>query len=110
MEYTKPYLFIFCGALCYILASYAHLKMKNWSILNALLIAIPLVFIEYNFSLRGNKQLHALGKSSNYVLITTMSFYFICMQLVNKFYLLETITAKNFMSFVLILLAFYVSK
>jgi uncharacterized protein (DUF486 family) len=62
MVYNKYiiFLFIYIGSVFYTIASYYHLKETNWSFLKALLIAVPVVFIEYQFTLRGNHQLSTL--------------------------------------------------
>ena len=51
---VKTYLFIYIGTIFYVIASYFHLSIKKWNLKQAYLIAIPLVMVEYYFSLNGN--------------------------------------------------------
>lgn len=80
---------IYIGTLCYVIAAYYHLKMGDkWTFLKALLIAVPLVLIEYCFSLNGNYYIHKIcGYSAMDILIITICFYFINLWLLNYFIL-----------------------
>jgi hypothetical protein len=80
--------FIYLGTLFYVTASYFHLSIRNWTFLTAFLIALPLVCIEYQFSLRGNRAAvdsHAMNPIQ--VLIVTLCFYFVNLWLLNYFVL-----------------------
>jgi uncharacterized protein (DUF486 family) len=105
------YFLIFVGSVFYTIASYFHLKLKNWTFLKALLIAIPFVFIEYQFSLRGN--FHAgrhLKLNSIQTVIITMCFYFINAWILNYLVLKQNVTWwREIVSFMLIISAFLVS-
>ena len=107
-EIASIYLFIFLGSICYTIASFFHLKMKNWSFLKALLIAIPFVLIEYQFSLRGN--MHArihLELNAVQITLITMTFYFINAWLLNFFILNQpVIWWKEVLAFLFICIAF----
>ena len=88
--YTWHWLYIigliFIGSVFYTLAAYLHLKMDEWTFLKALMIAIPFVFIEYQFALRGNyyaKQ-HLLMNTVQ-ITILTMIFYFFNAFMINYF-------------------------
>jgi hypothetical protein len=74
----KSYLYVYIGTIFYTLAAYYHLSLKDWSFLKALKIAMPLVFIEYTFSLRANRSLNkTFNNNSVQILLITMCFYFI---------------------------------
>ncbi len=108
----KSYLYVYIGTIMYTLASYYHLSLKDWSFFKALKIAIPLVLIEYTFSLRGNRILNeTFNINSVQILLITMCFYFINNWLLNYFVIKNKInTSKQIISFILILLAFYLSS
>lgn len=108
----KILIMIYIGTIFYTLASYYHLKLKqSWTFTKAISIALPLVFIEYNFSLRGNYYAYTnLDLSSIDILLITMIFYFINGWLLNYFVLKHKIDIiKEFIAFILILLAFKIS-
>ena len=102
-------LLIYIGTVFYTLAAYLHLRLgNNWTFLKALVIALPLVFLEYQFSLRGN---HAavtkLKLNAIQVLLITLCFYFINLWLLNYFVLrTKTLWWRELLCFGLILLAF----
>lgn len=77
----------------------------------ALSIAIPLVIIEYIFSLRGNHSLNEEIKVNPVsIMLITMCFYFINTWLLNYFVIKNKINPiREIISFVLILIAFYIS-
>lgn len=103
---------IYIGTVFYTLASYYHLKLKeSWTFTSALTIALPLVFIEYNFSLRGNYLAYSqLNLSSIDILLITMVFYFINGWLLNFFVLKHKINIiREIIAFILILLAFKIT-
>ncbi len=105
------YLLIFAGSVCYTIASFYHLKLKNWSFVKALLIAIPFVIIEYQFSLRGN--MHArqhLNLTAIDIVLITMCFYFINAWILNFLVLKQNVTVwREILSFVFIICAFLVT-
>ena len=105
------YLLIFIGSVCYTIASFYHLKIQNWTFLKALLIAIPFVIIEYQFSLRGN--MHArrhLNLNAVEIVIITMCFYFINAWILNYLVLKQNMTVwREILSFVLIVCAFLIT-
>lgn len=88
-SYVGILFLIYLGSLCYVLASYYHLKLKdNWKFLTALSIAIPLILIEYTFSLHGNHYAHTyLRLTALDILIITICFYFVNLWLLNRFVL-----------------------
>lgn len=80
---------IYTGSMFYICASYLHLIYnKEWSITKAYSIAIPVVLIEYMFSLHG---IYYLNKYFNLeptqIIIINMCFDFINLWLLNYFIL-----------------------
>lgn len=102
---------IYIGTVFYTIASYYHLKIKKWSFLQALIIAIPFVLIEYQFSLRGNfyAKNHLLLNAVEITLIT-MIFYFINSWLLNFFVLKDHLDwRREVLAFVLILSAFLIT-
>ncbi len=107
----KSYLFIYLGTIFYVLAAYYHLTLKEWSFKRAFSLAIPLVLVEYFFSLRGNKYLHdILNKNPIEILLVTMCFYFINTWLLNYFVIKNKVTIwKEVISFILIIGAFALS-
>lgn len=97
----------------YTFASYYHLKFKgeNWTFLKAFLLAMPLVAVEYIFSLNGNHFAHTwLNMSAKNILILTMCFYFINLHLLNTFVLKHTSDpVREITAFILIMFAFAIS-
>ena len=105
------YLFlIYLGTLCYVTAAYYHLSLNDkWTFLKAFSIAIPIIFIEYIFSLNGNYYLHSVFEYTPIeILIITVCFYFINLWLLNFYILKHTLSNiyKEFFCFLLIILAF----
>jgi len=102
---------IFMGTIAYTIASYLHLKMDEWTFLKALLIALPFVFIEYQFMLRGiyyAKQ-HLMMNGLQILVITTI---FCCFNslLMNYFVLqLPMVIWRELLSVVFLLLALFTS-
>ena len=78
-EKLKIISLIYIGTIFYTIASFYHLKLKkDWTFTKAITMALPLVFIEYNFSLRGNYLAYSkLNLTSIDILLITMIFYFI---------------------------------
>lgn len=102
---------IFMGTISYTIASYLHLKMDEWTFLKALLIALPFVFIEYQFMLRGiyYAKEHLLMNSLQILVITTI---FCCFNslLINYFVLqLPMVIWRELLSVVFLLMAFFTS-
>jgi len=108
--------FIFLGAMCYTLASYYHLQYNNeWSFAKALMLAIPFVFIEYTFTLHGNYFAYQyLNVQPTNILLFTMCCYFICIWIFNYFIMKVKWNPQHalteFIAFLLILTAFYISN
>lgn len=105
------YLYVYIGTIMYVLASYYHLSIKDWSFSKAFMIALPLVCIEYFFSLQGNKNLNQkYNVNPIEILLITMCFYFINTWLLNYFFIKNKInTIKELLSLFLILCAFFLS-
>lgn len=102
---------IYIGTVFYTLAAYYHLKIKKWTFIQALIIAIPFVLIEYQFSLRGNfyAKNHLLMNAVEITLIT-MIFYFINSWLLNFFVLKDPLNWwREGLAFIFILLAFVIT-
>jgi len=106
------YSYVYIGTIFYVFASYFHLSLKEWTFRKALLLAMPLVCIEYFFSLRGNRYLNEkYNVNAIEILLITMCFYFINTWLLNYFIIKNKInSAKELLSFILILIAFYLSS
>lgn len=85
-------LLIYIGTLAYTIASYYHLRFKEWTFLKAFLIAIPFIFIEYQFSIRGNYYASSLlGMNTVQIALLTMTFYFINSWLMNYLVMDKTV-------------------
>lgn len=104
-------IYIYIGTIFYTLASYYHLSLDEWNLKKALLIAIPLVIVEYIFSLRGNKILNKVFDINPVsIMLITMCFYFVNTWLLNYFFIKNEINPiREIISFILILIAFYIS-
>ena len=102
---------IYFGTMAYTIASYYHLKIKDWTFASAFLIAIPFVLIEYQFSIRGNFfATTLLGFNAVQITLITMSFYFINTWLLNHFVLKRpTVWLRETIAFLLIIGAFIVT-
>jgi hypothetical protein len=102
---------IYIGTVCYTIASYYHLRLESWTLLHALLIAIPFVLIEYQFSLRGNFYANKhLVLNAVQITLITMIFYFINSWLLNYFILKnDVVWWRELFSFLLIFCAFFIT-
>lgn len=77
---------IYLGAVFYALAAFYHLTLPKWTFLRALMVVIPLILVEYHFSIRGNRMVHnVLQWNTTQVAFITLIFYFINTWLLNKF-------------------------
>jgi hypothetical protein len=88
--YSKQGLFaiflVYMGAVFYSLAAFYHLSMPKWTFLKGLAVAIPLILIEYHFSLRANRVIHdTLQWNATQIAFITLIFYFINTWIMNKF-------------------------
>jgi len=102
-------LFIYLGTLFYSLAAYLHLSIyHNWTFMKAFLIAIPLVILEYQFSLRGNRYANTeLKLNAVQILIITIAFYFINVWIINHFILKNSVVWwRECLAFLFIICAF----
>jgi uncharacterized protein (DUF486 family) len=111
-EKIKILSLIYIGTIFYTLAAYYHLKLKDWTFIKAFSLAIPLVIIEYSFSLKGNRQANQiLNMNTIQILIITMTFYFINAWLLNYFILKNPVNFwREIISFILIISAFYITS
>lgn len=112
--YAGILLLIYTGSVCYVLASYYHLKLgENWRFFTALAIAIPIVLVEYTFSLHGNHYANKyLDLTALDILIITMCFYFVNLWVLNRF-VLKHRPHKIWMeivAFILIIIAFVITN
>jgi len=75
-------------------------------------MAVPLVAIEYIFSLHGNRYANSiLNFNALQILLITITFYFINAWLLNYFIIKNKVNpTREIISFILILLAFYISN
>lgn len=102
---------IYIGTVSYTIAAYYHLKLKNWSFILAFAIALPLILIEYQFSLRGNfAAKNVLNLNAVQITLITMVFYFINAWLLN-FVLLKQpmIWWRESLAFLCVIAAFVLS-
>jgi membrane protein YdbS with pleckstrin-like domain len=102
---------IFIGSISYTIAAYYHLKLTNWSFLTAFAIALPLILIEYQFSIRGNfAAKHILNLNAIQITLLTMTFYFINSWILNYFFLKHpVIWWRETLAFIAIIIAFLLS-
>ena len=114
MIYKKilPYVLIYIGTVFYTLAAYYHLSYKPWTFEKAITTALPLVCIEYVFSLNGNHRAHEeLDLNPIQILVITITFYFINLWLLNYFIIKKTINIKReVVAFALIITGFLLSE
>lgn len=75
-------LLIYIASCFYVLAQYYHLHLSNWTFLKALLIALPLVVVEYTFALNGNK-LASQTMSPTQIITMTVGFYILNVIILN---------------------------
>src|SRR6476646_9762724 len=100
---------IYFASWCYVIASYYHLSLKQWSFSKAFLIAIPLVLVEYSLSLYGNKQSNSFLDPLQ-ILIVTFTCYIVNILLLNVLVLKQPLhLARALVSIVLIVVAVLVS-
>ena len=113
-HYIFTLFMIYMGTLFYVIASYYHLKLReNWNFFMALGIAIPIVVIEYAFSLHGNYYAHFFFNMTPLdILIITMCFYFINLWILNFFVLKNSNhnAYSELIAFLLVLGAFTISN
>jgi uncharacterized protein (DUF486 family) len=99
---------IFIGSVSYTVAAYYHLKLEGWSFLKAFAIAVPLILIEYQFSIRGNYHAkNVLNMNAVQITLITMSFYFVNAWVLNYFFLkAKVVWWRELLAFACIVLAF----
>jgi hypothetical protein len=84
LEKAMVFTLIYFGTVAYTLAAFYHLKLSQWTFVRALALAVPLVLIEYQFSLRGNYLARSLLQMNNVqIALVTMVFYFLNAWLLN---------------------------
>lgn len=102
-------LFLFLGSIFYVFAQYGHLILGEWSIMKAFMVALPMVFIEYQFVLRGTHAAREEGYSAINTLLLVMIFNFINVYAFGKIALGDSIEWKDLISFTMVLGAFALS-
>lgn len=107
-----PILLIFLGSVMYTIAAYAHLKFNNWTFVKAFALAMPIVALEYVFSLHGNKLSNTvLGLNAIQILIITFCFYFVNLWVMNIMFLHHRVVWwREAVAFVLVCAAFLTSS
>lgn len=102
---------IFVGSISYTIAAYYHLKLKNWSFLMAFAIALPLILIEYQFSIRGNfAAKDILNMNAVQITLITMVFYFVNSWVLNIFFLKNAVVWwREVIAFMFIVAAFLIT-
>jgi hypothetical protein len=113
-HYLFTLFLIYIGTVFYVIASYYHLQYKeSWNFFTVLGIAIPLVILEYFFSLHGNHYAHFFHHMTPLdILIITMCFYFINLWLLN-FFVLKNNKHNPYsetIAFALVIAAFVISN
>jgi len=111
IEYIAIISLIYLGTVFYVIASYYHLNIKNWTLLKSLIIAIPIVICEYQFSLRGNYLANNILKLNPIqIVLITMVFYFINAWLLNIFILKNNVVWwREIIAFTFIFMAFLIT-
>jgi len=111
IEIITIFMMIYLGTALYIIASYYHLKIKNWTFLKALVLALPIVLCEYQFSLRGNYLANTILKfNAVQIVLITMIFYFINAWLLNIFVLKQSVIWwRELIAFIFIGIAFLIT-
>lgn len=102
-------LLMFIAAIIYTIAAIvmpiAANGISDWT---AILYAMPLVFLEYNCSVRGNRLMRADGLSTFEILNLTIVFYFIGLLLTNKIFVGDDVKLKDLAAIALVGGGFYV--
>jgi uncharacterized protein (DUF486 family) len=96
---------LYLGSVFYILAQYGHLLLTDWTISKAMIIALPLVLIEYVFVLNGTHSAKISGENPLNILLLVMCFNFVNIYIFGKIAFGDKTTGKDFLAFGLILLA-----
>lgn len=111
LQKALPIIMIFVGSVSYTIAAYYHLRMKRWSFLQAFMIAVPFILVEYQFSLRGNHYASTiLGMNAIQITLVTMAFYFVNSWLLNHFVLKNPVVWwREVLAFAFIIAAFLLS-
>ena len=107
-SFYKSILFIYIGSIFYVVAAFYHLSIRDWTFLTAAAIAIPLLIIEYTFSLRGNRFANKY-LSATKILILTMIFYLINITILDTIILQNGVSYKDIIALLLVITAVYVS-
>lgn len=111
----RTYLFvlflIFVGSVSYTIAAYYHLKLRDWTFVKAFALALPLILVEYQFSIRGNRAAQDVLKlNAVQITLITMAFYFINSWVLNHFFLKKPVVWwRELLAFGLIAAAFVVT-
>lgn len=102
---------IFVASVSYTIAAYYHLKLENWSFLMAFGIALPLILIEYQFSIRGNFAAKDILKlNAVQITLITMTFYFINSWVLNAIFLKNKVVWwREILAFGFIIAAFIIT-
>ncbi len=102
---TLTFILLYLGSVFYILAQYGHLLLTDWTITKAMLIALPLVLIEYMFVLNGTHSAKISGENPLNILLLVMCFNFVNIYIFGKIAFGDKTTGKDIIAFFLILLA-----
>ena len=106
---TVKYLFyLLAAAFLYTFSSYVYLG-TNWTFMKSFVIAMFFVSIEYNFSLRGNKLAYDDGLTAIEILLITIGFYYVALYTLNKVYIHDPVSIKDFWGFMLVMAGMYVT-
>ena len=104
----KSIFLIYIGSVFYVLAAFYHLSIKNWTIITAFAIAIPILVLEYSFSLRGNWYANEY-LSATKILILTMIFYLVNLTILDSIILKNGVSFRDIVALLLVISAVYVS-
>lgn len=99
---------ILIASLIYVIASYVVPLTMNVSAFTAVIMAMPLVFLEYNGSVRGNRLLHEDLTTYQIALLTTV-FTFGNIFLVNKFVIGDQLRWNDFAAIAVVIFGLFLS-
>ena len=104
----KSIFLIYIGSILYIIAAFYHLSIKNWTIITAAAIAVPVLILEYSFSLRGNRYANKY-LSATKILILTMMFYLINITILDTIVLKNGVSLRDIIALFMVVGAVYIS-
>lgn len=100
--------FILIASLIYVIASYVVPLTMNVSAFTAVIMAMPLVFLEYQGSVRGNRLLH--GSITTYQIeLLTVVFTFAGIFIMNKFVIKDKLRWNDIAGIIVVMAGLFLS-